>query len=75
MLNPLMPVVSSSTFQNTKTEFLVHLPWARIQTKASFCLSESESRSAVFNFLQPHALFIPRNSPGQNTGVSSFSFL
>ena len=68
-----MPVVSSSTFQNKKTEFLVHLPWARTQNKASFC--QSESCSVVSNFLQPHALFFPWNSPGQNTGVSSLFFL
>ena len=28
--------------------------------------SESESRSAVFNSLQPHGLYSPWNSPGQN---------
>ena len=36
---------------------------------------ESESRSVVSNSLQPHGLYSPRNSPGQNTGVGSLSFL
>ena len=34
--------------------------------------SESESRSVVSNFLQPHGLW---NSLGQNTGVGSLSLL
>jgi len=33
---------------------------------------KSESRSVVSNSLQPHRLY---NSPGQNTGVGSFSLL
>ena len=36
---------------------------------------ESESRSVVSNFLQPHGLYGPWNSPGQNTGVGSLSLL
>ena len=35
--------------------------------------SESESHSAVSNSLQPHGLYNPWNSPGQNTGVGSHS--
>ena len=31
--------------------------------------SESESRSVVSDFLQPHGLYSPWNFPGQNTGV------
>ena len=38
-------------------------------------VSESESRSVVPNSLQPRGLFSPWNSPGQNTGVGSLSFL
>ena len=38
-------------------------------------VSESKSRSVVSGFLQPHGLYSPWNSPGQNTGVSSFSLL
>ena len=37
--------------------------------------SESESRSVVSNSLQPHELYSPWNSPGQNTGVGSLSLL
>ena len=35
--------------------------------------SESESRSVISNSLQPHGSYSPWNSPGQNTGVGSFS--
>ena len=37
--------------------------------------SESESRSFVSDSLRPHGLYSPWNSPGQNTGVGSFSLL
>ena len=37
--------------------------------------SVSESRSVVSNSLQPHGLYSPCNSPGQNTGVGSLSLL
>ena len=40
----------------------------------SFCC-ESESCSVVSDSLQPHRLYSPWNSPGQNTGVGSFSLL
>ena len=36
---------------------------------------ESESHSVVSNSLRPHGLYIPWNSLGQNTGVSSPSLL
>ena len=36
---------------------------------------ESESCSVVYNPLQPHGLYSPWNSPGQNTGVGSLSLL
>ena len=36
---------------------------------------ESESHSVVSDSLQPHGLYSPWNSPGQNTGVGSLSFL
>ena len=35
----------------------------------------SESRSVVSNSFQPHGLYSPWNSPGQNTGVGSLSLL
>ena len=36
---------------------------------------ETESHSFLSDSLQPHGLYIPWNSPGQNTGVGSFSLL
>ena len=36
---------------------------------------ESESRSVMSDSLCPHGLHSPWNSPGQNTGVGSFSLL
>ena len=36
---------------------------------------ESESHAVVSNSLQPHGLYSPWNSPGQNTGVGSLSLL
>ena len=35
--------------------------------------SEIESRSVISDTLQPHGLYSPWNSPGQNTGVGSCS--
>ena len=42
-----------------------------------FCIHkyESESCSVVSDSLQPHGLYSPWNSPGQNTGVGSLSLL
>ena len=37
--------------------------------------SESESRSVMSDSLQPHGLYSPWNSPGQNTGVDSLALL
>ena len=37
--------------------------------------SESESRSVVTYSLRSHGLYSPWDSPGQNTGVGSFSLL
>ena len=36
----------------------------------SFMISSSESQSVISNSLQPHGLYSPWNSPGQNTGAS-----
>ena len=36
--------------------------------------SESESRSVMSDSLQPHGLYSPWNSPGQNTGVVAIPF-
>ena len=37
--------------------------------------SESDSLSVVSDSLQPHGLYSPWNSPGQNSGVGSHSLL
>ena len=37
--------------------------------------SESKSHSVMSDSLQPHGLYSPWNSPGQNTGVGSLSLL
>ena len=36
---------------------------------------KSESRSVLSDFLRPHGLYIPWNSPGQDTGLGSLSVL
>ena len=46
----------------------------RYRYSATF-LWKSESHSVVSNYLQPHGLYSPWNSPGQNTGMGSFSLL
>ena len=38
-------------------------------------ISESESHSVVSTSLWTHGLYSPLNSPGQNTGVGSYSLL
>ena len=43
-------------------------PWLFIE-------SESDSHSVMPNSLWPHRLYSPWNSPSQNTGVDSLSFL
>ena len=51
-----------------RQEYLSGLPFPSSE-------SESESHSVVSDPLQPHGLYSPRNSPGQNTGVGSLSLL
>ena len=52
-------------------------PTSKYSLSICSCLQycESESHSVVSNSLQPHGLYSPWNSPGQNTGVGSLSFL
>ena len=42
--------------------------------QTEFCLLQTYMK-VVFNSLCPHGLYSPWNSPGQNTGVGSFSLL
>ena len=71
----------SRVFSNTtvlKHEFLltqlclwVHeLMWIQVMK-----VKESESCSVLSNSLQPHVLYSPLNSPGQNTGVGRLSLV
>ena len=43
--------------------------------KAHQSRPKSESRSVMSNSLQPHGLYSPRDSPGQDTGVGSLFLL
>ena len=52
----------------------------QVRNFSFFCLNlwkynESESHSVMSDSLRPHGLYSPWNSPGQNTGVGSHSFL
>ena len=51
------------------------LPVCMSVSVSKFPLFISESRPVISNSLQPHGLYSPRNSPGQNTGVGSCSLL
>ena len=44
-----------------------------IHDKNSIIRHKSESHSVMSDSLQPHGLYNPWNSPGENTGVSSLS--
>ena len=46
-----------------------------LRIHSSYTVSESESHSVMSDFLQPHGLYNPWNSPGWNTGVGSLSLL
>ena len=52
---------------------LLHLGWILYQL--SYQGRVNESRSVLSDSLQPHGLYSPGNSPGQNTGVGSRSLL
>ena len=60
-----------SQVSNLRSNFLERNPH---QSKPE-CQSESESRLVVSDFLRPQGLYSPWNTPGQNTGVGSLSFL
>ena len=47
-------------------------PW---EDKGSVKEKESENHSVMSDYLGPHGLYSPWNSPGQNTGVGSLSLL
>ena len=60
------------------SSFLFHISHVHIDTTAFglFRLKKwSESHSVVSDSLQPHGVYSPWNSPGQNSGVGSRSLL
>ena len=81
LLSPLLILVPGEGHGNPLQYSCLKNPgWGSGQdsTFTSECpgdLSESESRSVVFDCLRPHGLYSPWNSPGQNTGVGSLSLL
>ena len=61
---------------------LIWDPWVQLDLRSSRASlpkcsvrCNSESHSVVSNSLQPHGLYSPWNSPGQNTGFCSLSLL
>ena len=63
-------------FFKNRNHVLIHLPTSGDQVLPNthfFC--ENESRSVMPNSLPSHGLYSSWNSPGQNTGVGSCSFL
>ena len=57
---------------NSEREFL-KLSWPWKSVKALIKSRCSESHSVLSDSLQPHGLYSPWNSPGQNAGVGSLS--
>ena len=49
--------------------------WAKLLPSDNLNVLGSESRLVMSDSLQPHGLYSPWNSPGQNTGVGSLSLL
>ena len=54
---------------------LLHCRWILYQLSHKGSPNESESVSVLSDSLQPHGLYSPWNSLGQNTGVGSVSLL
>ena len=63
---------SSQTRNRTQVSCMDSLP---AELLGKFLLYESESHSVMFTSLQPHGLYSPWNSPGQNTELGSLSLL
>ena len=64
--------------RNTQKQTRQTETWGKSITRREFNMHKvkrSESRSVVSYSLQPHGPYSPWNSPDQNTGVSSSSFL
>ena len=61
--------------RDTKGTFHAKMGTIKDRNGMDLTESESESHSVMSDSLQPHGLYSPRNSPGQNTGVGSLSLL
>ena len=76
-----MPSSRGSSQPRDRNPGLLHFRWILYHLshqgspKGRYEKCESESHSVVSNSLQPHGLYSPWNSPGQNTGVGSLSLL
>ena len=57
------------------SHWVIHLKLTQCCKSAIQIQCKHKSCSVVSNSLQPHRLYSPWNSPGQNTGVSSLSLL
>ena len=72
------PVKETSLAAQTVEHLVVRRELGGFCFSLRFSMSSSissESYSVVSNSLQPHGLYSPWNSPGQNTGMGSLSFL
>ena len=63
----------SKRFSQSKNRTQVSCLVGRLFTSWATREAQSESHSVMSDSLQPHGLYSPWNSPGQNTGVGSLS--
>ena len=69
------PFAQGKALRNTLAIKAVYSYEICILIEVSFFLEENVNHSVVSNSLQPHGLYSPWNSPGQDTGVRSLSLL
>ena len=71
------PFLISSSECHVSPLHISPLPWGLPEPITDYYekVKWSESHSVVSNSLQPHGLYSPWNSPGQDIGVGSFSLL
>jgi len=65
-------------FQSIENEYPIALPSGNLSASCLKAIGVYESESESLSHsdsLRPHKLYSPWNSPGQNTGVGSLSFL
>ena len=64
-----LPSAPWAPYQEVLSDSFRHQHQTSVDTDG--CEGQSESRPVMSDSLQPHGLYSPRNSPGQNTGVGS----